>query len=173
MANEHIAKMRAWGKTAYRNRQAKLRAEGESSKTASAKRIMNNMCPKLGKRVEDFIDYYNTTQATMPLFLTYVCDLCPYQIAVIGMRTFLNNLDNHLAIGKMGHRIGKAFENEARWKYALENLSLNKQDLLAIPDRKKQSKIKQFYKYEDVRFELWHHKAKVGLGLWLLEEIRC
>jgi len=174
MANEHIAKMRAWGKTAYRNRQAKLRAEGESSKTASAKRIMNNMCPKLGKRVEDFIDYYNNTQATMPLFLTYVCDLCPYEIAVIGMRTFLNNLDRALSISAMSFRIGKAFENEARWQQALETFHPNKIDLLKLDDRSKAMKLKQFYDYENMeqRFQLWEHKHKTALGAWVLEEIR-
>ncbi len=168
----HVAKMREWGRTQYRNRQAKLRQEGESSHTASCKRMLQSMCPKLGDRVKHIIDQFSSPGYTTPLYLTFVMDMCPYEIAVIALRTFLNNLDNNLAIGKMGYRIGKAFENEARWKYALENLSHNKQDLLAIPDRKKQSKIKQFYKYEDVRFELWHHKAKVGLGLWLLEEIR-
>ena len=151
----HVAKMREWGRTQYRNRQAKLRQEGESSHTASCKRMLQSMCPKLGDRVKHIIDQFSSPGYTTPLYLTFVMDMCPYEIAVIALRTFLNNLDNHLAIGKMGYRIGKAFENEARWKYALENLSLNKQDLLAIPDRKKQSKIKQFYKYEDVRFELW------------------
>ena len=169
----HVAKMREWGRTQYRNRQAKLRKEGESSHTASCKRMLQSMCPKLGDRVKHIIDQFSSPGYTTPLYLTFVMDMCPFEIAVIALRTFLNNLDNHLAIGKMGHRIGKAFENEARWKYALENLSHNKRDLLEINDRSKQSKITQFYKYEDVRFELWHHKAKTALGLWLLEEIRC
>jgi len=171
--SSHVARMREWGRVAYRNRQAKLRKEGESSHTAACKRMLQSMCPKLGDRVKHIIDQFTSPGYTTPLYLTFVMDMCPYEIAVIALRTFLNNLDNHLAIGKMGHRIGKAFENEARWKYALENLSHNKQDLLAIPDRKRQSKIKQFYKYEDTRFELWDHRNKVSLGCWLLEEIRC
>ena len=36
-------RMREWGRTAYRNRQAKLRMEGESSKTESAKRLLKDM----------------------------------------------------------------------------------------------------------------------------------
>lgn len=172
--SSNTAKMRAWGKTAYRNRQAKLRAEGETARTTSAKRIMNTMCPKLGKRVEEFIDYYQKTQATTPLFLTYVLDMCPYEIAVIALRTLLNNLDRNHTISGMSFRIGKAFENEARWQQALETFNPNQLDLLKLDDRSKAMKLKQFYDYESVseRFTLWEHKHKTALGAWILEEIR-
>ncbi len=48
----------------------------------------------------------------------------------------------------------------------------HKKDLLALDDRSKAMKLKQFYNYEEERFTLWDTKCKAGLGAWLLEEIR-
>lgn len=168
-------RMREWGRAQYRNQQAKLRSEGESSKTASAKRMLSVMCPKLGKRIDDFMKQFGGgTEHTTPLFLTFVLDMCPYETAIIALRTFLDHLDRNLSVSGMAFRIGKAFENEARWKQATETFHPNKLDLLKLDDRSKAMKLKQFYLYEKMeeRFTLWDARHKTSLGAWLLEEIR-
>jgi len=166
-------RMREWGRTAYRNRQAKLRAEGESSQTESAKRLLRVMAPRLGKRVDDFMyTFGGNTEHTTPLFLTFVLDMCPYQIASMALQTLLDNLQFNLPVGRMAYKIGKAFENQARWDKAMELMHPHKKDLLALDDRSKAMKLKQFYDYEEERFTLWDTKCKAGLGAWLLEEIR-
>ena len=58
-------RMREWGRAQYRNQQAKLRMEGESSNTASAKRILSVMCPKLGVRIDDFMKQFGGKQSTL------------------------------------------------------------------------------------------------------------
>ena len=64
----HVWRMREWGRAQYRNRQAKLRAEGESSKTDASKRMLRVMAPKLGKKVEDFMyTFGGNTEHTTPL----------------------------------------------------------------------------------------------------------
>ena len=84
-------RMREWGRTAYRNRQAKLRMEGESSKTEASKRMLKVMAPRLGKRVDDFMyTFGGNTEHTTPLFLTFVLDMCPYQIASMALQTLLD-----------------------------------------------------------------------------------
>ena len=166
-------RMREWGRAQYRNRQAKLRADGESSKTEASKRMLRVQAPKLGKKVEDFIDTFGgSTEHTTPLFLTFVLDMCPYQIASLALQTFLDNLQFNLPVGRMAYKIGKSFENQARWDKALDTMHPNKLDLLAMDDRSKAMKLKQFYDYEEERFTLWDSKCKAGLGAWLLEEIR-
>ena len=166
-------RMREWGRAQYRNRQAKLRADGESSKTEASKRMLRIQAPKLGKKVEDFIDTFGgSTEHTTPLFLTFVLDMCPYQIASLALQTFLDNLQFNLPVGRMAYKIGKSFENQARWDKALYTMHPNKLDLLAMDDRSKAMKLKQFYDYEEERFTLWDSKCKAGLGAWLLEEIR-
>ena len=83
-------RMREWGRTAYRNRQAKLRMDGESSQTESAKRLLRVMAPRLGKRVDDFMyTFGGNTEHTTPLFLTFVLDMCPYQIASMALQLSL------------------------------------------------------------------------------------
>lgn len=166
-------RMREWGRAQYRNRQAKLRMDGESSKTEASKRMLRVMAPKLGKKVDDFMDTFGgSTEHTTPLFLTFVLDMCPYQIASLALQTFLDNLQFNLPVGRMAYKIGKAFENQARWDKALDTMHPSKLDLLAMDDRSKAMKLKQFYDYEDERFTLWDSKCKAGLGAWLLEEIR-
>jgi DNA-directed RNA polymerase len=166
-------RMREWGRAQYRNRQAKLRADGESSKTEASKRMLRVQAPKLGKKVEDFIDTFGgSTEHTTPLFLTFVLDMCPYQIASLALQTFLDNLQFNLPVGRMAYKIGKSFENQARWDKALDTMHPSKLDLLAMDDRSKAMKLKQFYDYEEERFTLWDSKCKAGLGAWLLEEIR-
>ncbi len=165
--------MREWGRAQYRNRQAKLRAEGESSKTDASKRMLRVMAPKLGKRVEDFMyTFGGNTEHTTPLFLTFILDMCPYQVSALALQTFLDHLHYNLPIGRMAYKIGKAFENQARWDKALDTMHPNKLDLLALDDRSKAMKLKQFYDYEEERFTLWDSKCKTALGAWLLEEIR-
>ena len=169
----HAWRMREWGRTAYRNRQAKLRMEGESSKTEASKRMLKVMAPKLGKKVEDFMyTFGGNTQHTTPLFLTFVLDMCPYQIASIALQTLLDHLHFNLPVGRMAYKIGKAFENQARWDKAMEEMHPHKKDLLAFDDRSKAMKLKQFYDYEEERFTLWDSRCKAGLGAWLLETIR-
>ena len=166
-------RMREWGRAQYRNRQAKLRMDGESSKTEASKRMLRVMAPKLGKKVDDFMDTFGgSTEHTTPLFLTFVLDMCPYQIASLALQTFLDNLQFNLPVGRMAYKIGKAFENQARWDKALDTMHPSKLDLLAMDDRSKAMKLKQFYDYEEERFTLWDSKCKAGLGAWLLEEIR-
>ena len=166
-------RMREWGRAQYRNRQAKLRMDGESSKTEASKRMLRVQAPKLGKKVDDFMDTFGgSTEHTTPLFLTFVLDMCPYQIASLALQTFLDNLQFNLPVGRMAYKIGKAFENQARWDKALDTMHPSKLDLLAMDDRSKAMKLKQFYDYEDERFTLWDSKCKAGLGAWLLEEIR-
>jgi len=168
-----VWRMREWGRAQYRNRQAKLRAEGESSKTDASKRMLQVMAPKLGKKVEDFMyTFGGNTEHTTPLFLTFILDMCPYQVAASALQTFLDHLHYNLPVGKMAYRIGKAFENQARWDKALETMHPSKLDLLALDDRSKAMKLKQFYQYEEERFTLWDRKCKTALGAWLLEEIR-
>ena len=169
----HTWRMREWGRTQYRNRQAKLRAEGESSKTEASKRMLKVMAPRLGKKVEDFMHIFGgSTNHTTPLFLTFILDMCPYQVASSALQTFLDNLQQNLPVSRMAYKIGKAFENQARWEKALETMHPNKLDLLALDDRSKAMKLKQFYDYEEDRFTLWDSKCKTALGAWLLEEIR-
>ena len=122
-----------------------------------------SMAPKLGKKVEDFIDTFGgSTEHTTPLFLTFVLDMCPYQIASLALQTFLDNLQFNLPVGRMAYKIGKAFENQARWDKALDTMHPSKLDLLAMDDRSKAMKLKQFYDYEEERFTLWDSKCKAG-----------
>ena len=119
------------GRTQYRNRQAKLRAEGESSKTEASKRMLKIMAPRLGKKVEDFMHIFGgSTNHTTPLFLTFILDMCPYQVASSALQTFLDNLQQNLPVSRLAYKIGKAFENQARWEKALETMHPNKLDLL-------------------------------------------
>ena len=100
--------------------------------------------------------------------------MCPYQIASMALQTLLDNLQFNLPVGRMAYKIGKGFENQARWDKAMEEMHPHKKDLLALDDRSKAMKLKQFYDYEEERFTLWILSVKQDLvrGCWKRYELR-
>ena len=168
------SEMKAWGKATYRKFQQYYRQNERGSETASSKRILDRMAPKLAQPVEDFFNrFVQDGSPSMPIWLTFICDLHPQVVAHLGLKAMLNYVVSCNNFNRLAFMIGREYESICRRQVAEETVSKNQMYDVKL-QRDRNQRIRKFYNVtkNHKRFEHWQKRHKIALGAWLLGEIR-
>ena len=140
------SEMKAWGKATYRKFQQYYRQNERGSETASSKRILDRMAPKLAQPVEDFFNrFVQDGSPSMPIWLTFICDLHPQVVAHLGLRAMLNYIVSCNNFNRLAFMIGREYESICRRQVAEETVSKNQMYDVKL-QRDRNQRIRKFYK---------------------------
>jgi len=176
--------MRTIGLANYRNAQKKLRENGYRGETEACRRIVRSTLPQVGEALEKDLLFYSDRKNNPPIFLMYIMDFDPYELAFIALREMFNSMDDFPTVREMGLRIGKAVELVSRRYYFEDNRGkwdeylLKKKQKPFKGNRRSQQEI--FFEEEEkherfgdfTRFKTWDNQRKTLLGVWLTEIVR-